>query len=992
MLTFQCTREIREYAISVAMRPTVEGLRVLRACALTSKALRLFLLAGLLGPFLSTTATASLTSGQEGTLARLDSLWAANERDEFRRAIASELGRARTATDPEFTFHLLFKKGRTDAAVGLGADAEPVLREALALAERLDEPGHQCACLRWLGVALNYQGRRTEAAGVWTRLRTLAQEIGDVEHQAWAQTGLAFHDNLRGQAQSALEGYTRAVQLFETCGHPWGDLWALIGRGNALYALGRYTEALGNYEEADNKAHEKGWVWIEALAVNNVATTLYTLGDPGKARGGFQRACDLQLGAGNHAEAALAATNMSICDAELGRYEDAVADLERIRSECERHGIKQVEGSVRYEIANIRQREGRYHLAARLHRETLAMGESPTVVTRVETLIGLSRALTRIDSSKAALDLMRAEEVWSRAIDDPQLRLRYQTELGRLLVDSGNASVALPVLVDALKQAGSLEHSGYRLAAIATAARAAHSLALHDSALAILQQGVTLWEVERGQPADPEWREVRSASAKQIYSQLGSLLLEHPADDPPDDRARRAFDALQVFKARTLQERILGPEGGTTPRLPPSAVTCRRLQEEILAPGELLLDYYASDDECLLFAVSTEECRGVHLPQRAKLEEITHLYYETISTSPRRIPPERSTVADEEKRIVSEATLRMRDLLLGPVLDLVQRSRNLIVIPDGSFNLVSFRALLDADPREGGEERTAVLQRVPSATLFSQLRSPENRREAGPDASTRTPNAATGVLALQGEHGENGESLAGAKREVAGLKRRFRGVVTEIDIVLSPSDSVTARGSMAAAFLGSLDQFDILHFAAHSTADDQYPWRSRIHLHGFSAAPDGLDLFASEIANCKLSAQLAVLSTCRSAGARIVSGEGVQGLASALLSAGVPTVMATLWPVDDQTSARMIGLFYDGLARGRSPAEALTEAQSALRSSARTSHPFHWAGFILLGEGASRLDLRTKSRTARYLLPGLLVVLGICGILAPTLHRRWKSL
>jgi CHAT domain-containing protein len=67
--------------------------------------------------------------------------------------------------------------------------------------------------------------------------------------------------------------------------------------------------------------------------------------------------------------------------------------------------------------------------------------------------------------------------------------------------------------------------------------------------------------------------------------------------------------------------------------------------------------------------------------------------------------------------------------------------------------------------------------------------------------------------------------------------------------------------------------------------------------------------------------------------------------------AGAPRVLATLWPVPDQATTELMKRFYQGvLVRGMRPAAALQAAQVALRSDARWSSPYYWAGFVLQGE------------------------------------------
>ena len=223
------------------------------------------------------------------------------------------------------------------------------------------------------------------------------------------------------------------------------------------------------------------------------------------------------------------------------------------------------------------------------------------------------------------------------------------------------------------------------------------------------------------------------------------------------------------------------------------------------------------------------------------------------------------------------------------------------------------------------------MQRVPSATMLAGIRAAE------PIVSP----SGSALVVLAGTRDAQGNTLAGVRSELHGLERY---------------GAEQARGAAAAeVWLAA----DVLHVAAHASVSDDAPWRSRILLDGLAgSASDTLD--AARIAGTPLSARLAVLASCETAGGRILSGEGVQGLGSAFLAAGVPAVVATLWPVDDQATARFCRFFYAALAEGQPPIEALAQARRGLSSSVAWSDPYYWAGFVLLGDGTRDVTLAQR--------------------------------
>ena len=133
----------------------------------------------------------------------------------------------------------------------------------------------------------------------------------------------------------------------------------------------------------------------------------------------------------------------------------------------------------------------------------------------------------------------------------------------------------------------------------------------------------------------------------------------------------------------------------------------------------------------------------------------------------------------------------------------------------------------------------------------------------------------------------------------------------------------------------------MIHFTAHATANVESPLDSAVVLSG----PDnGYKLYARDVAETPLRADLVTVSACRSAGERTYSGEGLVGFAWAFLRAGARNVIAGLWDVDDRSTARLMDALYGGLS------EEPHAGQSAARRQARSDQAGRPAGeTVLLG-------------------------------------------
>jgi CHAT domain-containing protein len=100
--------------------------------------------------------------------------------------------------------------------------------------------------------------------------------------------------------------------------------------------------------------------------------------------------------------------------------------------------------------------------------------------------------------------------------------------------------------------------------------------------------------------------------------------------------------------------------------------------------------------------------------------------------------------------------------------------------------------------------------------------------------------------------------------------------------------------------------------------------------------------------------RLAILAACGSA-LGPTPAEGSLSLARAFLAAGVPAVVAALWPVEDEATAALLERFHRRLSAQGDPVGALREAQLNLLHTGAA--PARWAGLELMG-GAAAADSR----------------------------------
>ncbi|TAJ97533.1 CHAT domain-containing protein, partial [bacterium] len=139
--------------------------------------------------------------------------------------------------------------------------------------------------------------------------------------------------------------------------------------------------------------------------------------------------------------------------------------------------------------------------------------------------------------------------------------------------------------------------------------------------------------------------------------------------------------------------------------------------------------------------------------------------------------------------------------------------------------------------------------------------------------------------------------------------------------------------------------YDILHFAVHGELNQEDPLSSALLL-AAGGKGDG-KLRASEIFSLNLKADTVVLSACETGLGKITNGDEIIGLTRAFIYAGTPSVITTLWKIDDRASYELMREFYTNL-KTKKKAEALRQAQ--LKIMKEFPHPFFWAAYELSGE------------------------------------------
>jgi CHAT domain-containing protein len=384
-----------------------------------------------------------------------------------------------------------------------------------------------------------------------------------------------------------------------------------------------------------------------------------------------------------------------------------------------------------------------------------------------------------------------------------------------------------------------------------------------------------------------------------LYQQYVETLVDQGQID-------RALSVADSSRAQVLAGHAGSVTGG---RLPADAFRAVARQN-----GAVLLSYWLGPERSHAWVVNARQIQHVLFPPSGEIAGLVSEYKDAIER--RLADPLRTRIPAGE---------RLYQLLIAPVRQWIPAGSRVILAADGVLHGLNLEALpqppsqLDSPPRYWIEDVTVSI--APSLGLLAGRPSP-------------APSARR--LLLLGDPVASDPAyppLTHAAGEMESVTRRFG----------SPEQIVLAREAATAEAYRTAEpgRFSAIHFTAHAVANRESPLDSAVLLSGGK-------LYAREVMDIPLTADLVTISACRGVGLRTYSGEGLVGFAWAFLRAGARHVVAGLWDVNDQSTAALMDVLYRELAAGKPPAAALRAAKLSLIQSPRNLRkPYYWAPFQL---------------------------------------------
>lgn len=390
-------------------------------------------------------------------------------------------------------------------------------------------------------------------------------------------------------------------------------------------------------------------------------------------------------------------------------------------------------------------------------------------------------------------------------------------------------------------------------------------------------------------------------------SVLQAMMRGQEPDTSENGRLRRELEDAQKAYADFLTEvRKENKEQASLMNVEP--LTLKEVQE-LLDPGVTLLEYFVVRGAVLLWVVEKDRLRFVNLPiSRADLVSKVTLLRESIYQ-----------IGEKEKfNAISQELYR---LLIEPALPHI-RGKELLIIPHDVLHYLPYQALLSSQEKY-------LIQDYPIYYLSSAslMQFTKEKKRASREAEKA-------LVMANPSLGDEAYNLRFAEREAREVARVY------------PQSTVYLRAEATKPKAISLSpNFEILHFAVHAELNEADPMSSALLLAG-EGKDDGR-LKVGEIFSLNLKAGMVVLSACETGLGKLSTGDELIGLTRAFIYAGTPSVVTTLWKVNDRSSYELMREFYSNLKSAKK-SEALRQAQ--LKTMQEFPDPFFWAAYGLTGE------------------------------------------
>jgi CHAT domain-containing protein/Tfp pilus assembly protein PilF len=837
--------------------------------------------------------------------------------------------------------------GRAYLQTGEGAKAIRYFEESMRIYEEIQDRGMVSQVVGNLGVTYDNLGEYQRALGYHQQKLALARELEIPGAEALALNNIASCYSGLGEYQKALDGYTSTLEIARKFDNRRQAAIALHNIAWVYGSLGEPRRALKFYQDALDVLRSMTDQWAMGNTLNNIAATYAELGE-------FSNALRLHNEALTNRRAVSDASGEAKSLDNIGKAYSKLGEREKARDHFERALAIQRKAGEPKPLAETLRDLGGFYMDGRDYLRAGNYLDEALAISRVtQDRRGEAEALGRLarlerDRSDFAAAHRRADEALAafealrRSVVSPSLRASFFT-LAREVQE---------IDIESLVRLNA-EHPGEkfdRAALVASERARARSLLemLGESGRAI-RHGVDAALLAR----ERQLEQLISAKAE---NQVRLLSREHtPADAAA---AAKELDGLTT-ELEQVQGRIRETSPQYTALMQPVPLDVNDIQAKVLDTDTVMIEYALGTRNSFLWVVTRSSLDIFELPSRGEIEPTARRVYDLLTARNQKIenesPAARATRIRRADEAFGPAAAKASAMLLAPAAARIAGKR-LLIVAEGVLQYLPFASLPEPDNSAVPLIMNHEVITAPSASVVAVLRQETAGRKPVEKAVAifADPVFSAGDARIVARDAHRSADDLGGQEFV---RLRFsRAEAEEIARLAAPGATLKALdfdASRDTVLKPELGQYRILHFATHSLLNNEHPELSGVVLSlvDRSGRPQNGFLRLYDVYNLRLASDLVVLSACQTALGGEITGEGLIGLTRGFLYAGTPRIVATLWEVDDRTTAELMKRFYEGvLARVDRPAAALRSAQIAMWKNRGWDAPYYWAAFTLQGE------------------------------------------
>ncbi|HLK12361.1 MAG TPA: CHAT domain-containing protein [Candidatus Binatia bacterium] len=818
----------------------------------------------------------------------------------------------------------------------------------------------EIAALRASARVMDAMGKPKEAEQSFLTAREVAHETGDRALEAQVVLDKALFSQNRDRYDVALQLYDSALADFLRADDHQRAAEALIGLGEVHQLVGDLDEAERWFHDALGQASEAGDRNLQLRALGMLASVANDRDDTAQTRQCTQTALSsLRSLLQDWLETTAGADGFPLTP-------DGAVALQMLGE------VEAWNGNVDSAIACSKLALALHRVAARASRE--ALGEV------AGDLYNLGLAYQQVGQLRAAWSALEEARRVDQRVHDPDDYILLN-EMGSVKEEEGQLDEALTLYsqaIDILDRIGHAQRAGrvqlsvrdeamqFYLDAVATSLKLQANGRNDGNAIQAFQY------LERGKAHTllDMINETREPGSEQVRSLKRALSEQVPAGRQAHSDLEAAV-ASEAAAVSTASSHAASDRSQTARSETASIIDVQALLDDHTILLEYALGERPSGEEVsALWVVTRTDVRLLPLARGDRIADLVARYRKTLDTP---------LIGPDEIKSHIRLGQRLYHILVQPAADEIRGREHVVVIPAGALCYLPFEALIRPTAHADGRMNPALssvpylarqyaVSYAPSASVLVFL----TRRGYSEGVSKEQPQLP--LLAF----GDPVYSSAPEGRAVAFNVRgtyermshgfgRLPYSANEVQRIASlygvapGSDVINLRERATKRRLQDIDlrRYRILHFATHAVVGDDVKWINQPTLVFSDTDGENPFLKMSEIFDLRLNAELVVLSACNTAEGKLYRGEGLVGLTSAFLYAGSRAVVASLWPVNDQSTSLFMEAFYRHLRDGATKADALrlarielmerTVQSDALGREESLAAPYFWAPFVLIG-------------------------------------------